>query len=83
MYDPEIIFEVHADLSGEWEWNPVTYRQDNLGICQEAVWRDVTGRVVFSPRRVRDMKAFARTWDRNLRAQGFVKAARIVCSRKE
>jgi len=65
LYDPEMQFEVTAS-----KWLPVSYRQDNLGVRQEAVW--VTHRQVqIVPRLVRDLSRFARTWDRNLRAQGF------------
>ncbi len=70
MYDPEMEFEVSADLS---TWLPVSYRQDYLGIRQEAVW--VTDRrIQVVPRLVRDLSQFANGWDRNLRGQGFLTA---------
>jgi hypothetical protein len=72
MYDPEMEFEVSNDLS---TWLPVSYRQDNLGTRQEAVW--VTDRrVQIVPRLVRELSQFANGWDRNLRRQGFLAAAK-------
>ncbi len=68
VYDPEMEFEVSADLT---TWLPVSYRQDNLGIQQEAVW--VTDRrIQIVPRLVREFNGFANDWDRNLRGQGFL-----------
>lgn len=74
MYDPEMTFEV--DPQNPREWGPITYRQDNLGIHQQAVWRTEQGQVMIAPRLARDLKAFARTWNKNLREQGFLEAAR-------
>lgn len=62
MRDPEIVFEVT-----EQGWEPVSYLQDGLGIYREAV-SDGT----VSPLLVADLKAFARMWDRNIVAQGFL-----------
>jgi len=72
MRDPEIVFEI--DPQGQMEWGPVEYTQDNLGIYQRAVWQE-NGHVYIKPRLVKDLKSFARTWDRNLREQGFLQAA--------
>ena len=71
MRDPEMVFEVNPDSSGDWE--PVSYRQDNLGMYQEAVFVDDNGKVMLRPKLVRELKAFARQWDRNIAEQGFVK----------
>ena len=68
MRDPEIVFEVPA--RGTWE--PVSIQQDPLGSHQEAVFRDDAGRLMARPGLVRSIKAFARMWDRNLKAQGFL-----------
>jgi Domain of unknown function (DUF6908) len=73
MRDPEMTFEI--DPEGKQDWGPVTYQQDNLGIYQEAVWCEDNGRVMVRPVLVKDLKSFARTWDRNLKEQGFLKAA--------
>jgi hypothetical protein len=37
MRDPEMVFEVNPDAWQTGEWTPVSYRQDNLDIYQEAV----------------------------------------------
>ncbi|MGB8644443.1 MAG: hypothetical protein WCF84_04350 [Anaerolineae bacterium] len=73
MCDPEMTFKV--DPEGKQDWGPVTYQQDTLGIYQEAVWRESNGRVMIHPALVKDLKAFARSWDRNLKEQGFLKVA--------
>jgi hypothetical protein len=75
MRDPEIVFEI--DPQGQMEWGPVEYWQDNLGIHQVAVWLE-NGTAYIKPRLVKDLKLFARTWDRRLREQGFVNAAQSV-----
>ena len=68
MRDPEIVFEVPA--GGPWE--PISIQQDPLGSYQEAVFRDEAGRLMVRPGLVRSIKALARMWDRNLKAQGFL-----------
>ena len=65
MRDPEMVFEVSPD-----GWEPVSYRQDNLGVYQEAVVVD-NGQTILRPRLIRELKAFARQWDRNLAQQGW------------
>ena len=84
MYDPEMTFEVNWEYRDESDgWGPITYRQDNLGMHQTAQWRDAnTGQVMIAPRLVRDLKSFARTWNKNLREQGFLTAARAVCNQE-
>jgi len=69
MRDPEIVFLVTGD-----EWMPVSYRNDSLGVYQESmVIEDGQVRYV-RPMLLRDLKSFARDWDRNIKAQGFLKA---------
>jgi hypothetical protein len=58
------------------EWHPVSYQQDNMGLYQEAVCLDDGGKVMLRPKLVNDLKRFMRLWDKNLRDQGFVEAAR-------
>lgn len=70
MRDPDMVFEVGGDLVG---WSPVSFRNDYLGLEQEAAWKDAHGRVLIRPKLVADLKRFAATWDRNLRQQGFDK----------
>jgi hypothetical protein len=78
MRDPEMTFEV----DGEGRFHPVSYQQDNLGINQEAVFTDEAGKVMVQPRLVKELTSFARQWDRNLKAQGFVDAARAEAARR-
>jgi hypothetical protein len=73
MRDPEIVFEVAAD-----GWHPVSIQQDYVGSYREAVSVGEDGRVSIRPAEVRDIQAFARIWDRNLKHQGFVDAAEAV-----
>ncbi len=72
MRDPDLVVEIVPE-SGDWV--PVSYRQDNLGVYQEAVTID-RGTVLFDHGLVADLREFMRDWDRNIRAQGFVEAAR-------
>jgi hypothetical protein len=48
---------------------------DYLGSYREAVFIGEEGKVYVRPALVRDIAAFARVWDRNLKHQGFVNAA--------
>jgi hypothetical protein len=73
MRDPEIVFEV---VSGEW--HPVSIQQDYVGSYREAVFVGEDGKVYVRPALVRDIAAFARIWDRNLKHQGFVDAAKAA-----
>jgi Domain of unknown function (DUF6908) len=76
MRDPEIVFEVNPDAWKTGDWCPVSYRQDNLDIYQEAVFLVDEGKPMIRPTLLRDLKSFARQWDRNIEQQGFVNAAR-------
>jgi hypothetical protein len=73
MRDPEIVFEVVAG-----SWHPVSIQQDYVGTDWEAVFVGEDGKVYVRPALVRDIQAFARIWDRNLKHQGFVDAAEGV-----
>lgn len=66
MMDPEMTFEI-----ARVGWFPLSYRQDGLGIYQEAVYRD-DDKVMVAPRLVRDLESFAAQWDRNIAEQGFL-----------
>jgi hypothetical protein len=70
MRDPEIVFEVAAG-----QWCPISIQQDYLSSYREAVFVGEDGKVYVRPVEVRDIQAFARMWDRNIKAQGFVDAA--------
>jgi len=74
MRDPEIVFEVGDDLRS---WTPTEYQQDNLGIYQKAVFKDESG-VKINPKLVGSITSFARTWDKNIREQGFLEVENTV-----
>jgi uncharacterized protein DUF6908 len=71
--DPEIVFEVNPDAWKSGDWCPVSYRQDNLDIYQDAVFLGDNDQVMVRPKLVQHLKAFARQWDRNIDEQGFAK----------
>jgi hypothetical protein len=68
MRDPDMVFEVDDKMEF---WSPISYRQDGLGVYQEAVSQDEIGQVFLNPRLIKELSAFAKTWDRNLKEQGF------------
>jgi hypothetical protein len=76
MADPDVVFDVNPDEDGplSWksgEWGPVSLAQHSTGAYQEAVI--LRGRkVMVTPRLVASLKSFARMWNRNLKAQGYV-----------
>src|SRR5437763_9367164 len=78
MRDPEMVFEAGPGR----ELLPVSYQQDNLGIYQEAALQDDQGGVMVRPRLTKELARFARQWDRNLKDQGFVQAARAEAGRR-
>lgn len=71
MRDPDIVFLFHNFPDGAAA-EPLSYRNDYLGISQEVYRYDETGRRthVF-PTLKQELKGFARTWFANLRNQGF------------
>lgn len=71
MRDPDMVFLFHNLADGPAA-EPVSYRNDYLGIFQEVYQYDEAGRRshVF-PRLKQDLREFARTWFANLRDQGF------------
>jgi hypothetical protein len=76
MADPEMTFERGAD----GELHPITYKQDGVGLFQEAVWVQ-DGQTLVRPQLLRQLKAFARSWSKNLREQGFLKQPAIRTAR--
>jgi hypothetical protein len=78
MADPDLVFEVNPDEKGplSWkvgEWGPISFTQHSTGTYQEAVVIQ-DGKVMVAPRLITSLKSFARTWDRNIKAQGYVTA---------
>jgi hypothetical protein len=80
MRDPDMVFDVSTsdDRQMGWrsgQWRPVSFRQDRWPqVFREAVFVE-QGRVLVRPKLLRDLMVFARTWNRNLGEQGFVKVA--------
>ena len=74
--------DMECELDAQGIWNPISYRQDSIGMMQEAVFTDSqTGAVKVRPRLIRDLKRFARTWDHNLDEQGFLAKAREIADK--
>jgi len=71
MRDPEMCFELRGD--GSVQLDPWYYRNDYVGIEQDSRYRDRDGYIVY-PRLYEEHRTFARLWDRNIRAQGFLEA---------
>ena len=73
MRDPEMEFEIDE----EGIWHPISYRQDSLGMVQEAIFHDPRSESVkIRLYLLRDLKQFSQTWSRNLDEQGFADKAR-------
>jgi hypothetical protein len=77
MRDPDVVFEI-SDMGN---WLPVSFRNDGLGIDHEAVYRDGK-RVMIREKLVTDLTVFARQWDRDLKTQGFLDAAKKLAASK-
>jgi hypothetical protein len=74
MRDPEMLFELVED-GGKVLMVPYYYRSDYAGVEQDSRTLGDGGSLV-DRRLFRDQQAFARMWDHNLRAQGFLEAFR-------
>ncbi len=75
MRDPEMAFEV-VEKDGVSELWPFYFRNDYMGVEQWSRYRNESGDLVCCPQHTRDMETFAKMWDRNLSAQGFLDAFR-------
>ena len=73
MRDPEMLFEVCREGS-EIALDPYYWRNDYLGIEQYSSFRDDEQKLFTLAGLKRQHEQFARTWDTNLRAQGFYEA---------
>ena len=74
MRDPEMIFELSKNTD-ETILSPYYWRSDVAGKEQYSTWTE-EGCVLVDARLKHDHIDFARLWDRNLRAQGFIEAFR-------
>ena len=76
MRDPEITFLVGQSAAG-WEWSPLSFLNDYVGVYQIACEADTIGlQSVRDAKLMRDLSEFATQWDLNLMHQGFVDAFR-------
>jgi hypothetical protein len=69
---PKIAADSCTVAAGQWQ--PVSIQQDYVGSYREAVFVGEGGKVNVQPAEGRDIQAFARMWDRNIKHQGFVDA---------
>ena len=71
MRDPDIVFLFH-NVSDDAAAEPVSFRNDYLGIVQEVYRYDETGRRTHVvPSLKQELKEFAESWFANLKDQGF------------
>ncbi|HAN90648.1 MAG TPA: hypothetical protein DCQ33_01025 [Nitrospira sp.] len=71
MRDPDIVFMFH-ELPDGLAAEPVSFRNDYMGLCQEVYRYDDAGkRTHVVPRLKRELQEFSITWFRNLHQQGF------------
>jgi hypothetical protein len=73
MRDPEMCFELTNPLGMGWIMTPYYFRNDFVGVEQVSRTRDEKN-YIFYPDIFHQHESFSRTWDRNLRAQGFFEA---------
>jgi hypothetical protein len=73
MRDPEMCFELSNPLDMGWILSSFYFRNDYMGVEQYSRTREGDN-YVFVPGLLREHESFARTWDKNLRAQGFLEA---------
>jgi len=71
MRDPEMCFELSKVPLSRLELVAYYFRNDYMGIEQYSRYRDGDNYIVV-PDLFEEHRQFARTWDRNLRAQGFL-----------
>ena len=74
MMDPSMEFEVLDHTRDGLAFFPVSFQQDNLGIRQTACFRQ-NEKVFTNHQIVVSQVRFARQWDKNLKSQGFDRAA--------
>jgi hypothetical protein len=72
MFDPEMVFRF-IEWDGAQLAEPVSFRNDYVGIHQEVYRYDDEGKATHVDTRLKaELKSFARMWFRNLKHQGFL-----------
>lgn len=78
MRDPEMCFAVHIrkthDGKEEVTLTPTYFRNDYMGLEQFVYERNANGQLLVRPKLAKSLQSFTRTWNKNLREQGFDKA---------
>lgn len=75
MRDPEITFFVTPTEEGHWQWKPLTFLNDYVGVHQVAGEYDNFGFIrVRDAKLVRELTEFANQWDCNIKQRGFIEA---------
>jgi hypothetical protein len=80
LCEPEMCFELSKPPLCSLELVAFHYRNDYLGLEQYSRYIDGTN-YVFVPDLYEQHRKFARLWDRNIRAQGFLEAFTDKCIR--
>jgi hypothetical protein len=73
MRDPEMLFEIRRD-GNEYAFDAYYWRNDYLRIEQYSSFRDDEEKLFTLAGLKRQHEQFARTWDTNLRTQGYYEA---------
>ena len=73
--DPEITFLVVPSEDGAWQWKPLSFLNDYMGIHQIAAEYDNFAHLrVCDAKLSKELSEFAEMWDRNVKHQGFIEA---------
>lgn len=75
MRDPEMLFEVVREGEGTNLW-PFYFRNDYVAVEQWSRRQDSSGNMICQPALTREFEEFAKLWDANLVAQGYLQAYR-------
>ena len=71
MFDPEMVFRL-INLDGQQLAEPISFRNDYMGIYQEVYRYNDEGKATHVNTRLKaELKSFARMWFRYLKHQGF------------
>lgn len=82
MRDPEITFLVILSENGEWQWKPLSFLNDYMGIYQVAADYDNFAHLrVRDAKLMHDLQEFAEMWDRNVKRQGLFEAFHRISTR--
>lgn len=77
MSDPFMSFRVDGDT-----WVPLSYLQDGLGINQQAFFIGDDDKTMVRPKLLKQLNSFCKMWDRNLRDQRFIIAAKEMAAKE-